>query len=130
MGRFWPLKSPTPSSDIGCEDLYNGVTQVDCSRCDAKAVVRRGEAVYCGKCAMARDWEEVIQFIQTERVGMKSAPKSADTAPAPAAADRPGGQDEMKTRPARKPEPAPQAEAATPERAAAEPAAPPADPFA
>lgn len=83
---------------------------------------------------MARDWEEVIQFIQTERVVLAKA----DTAPAPAAADRPAGPDGMKTRPARKPEPAAQTAAAeqAPAQAPAEsnavaapPSAPPADPF-
>lgn len=98
---------------------------MNCSRCEAKAVVRRGEAVYCGKCAMARDWEEVIQFIQTERVVMTST-KAADAAPAPPEASRPIGQDGQKTRPARKPEPPTQ----TPAEPSVSPSGPPADPFA
>jgi hypothetical protein len=61
---------------------------------------------------MARDWEEVITFIQTERVGMNSQSKAkkVDSAPAPdAAAERPAGvPEDAKTRPARKPEDAPQ----------------------
>lgn len=98
---------------------------MNCSRCEAKAVVRRGEAVYCGKCAMARDWEEVIQFIQTERVARPSN-KPIDSAPAPAAAARPTGQDGQKTRPARRPEPGDQA----PAESSTAPGGPPADPFA
>ena len=101
---------------------------MNCSRCEAKAVVRRGEAVYCGKCAMARDWEEVITFIQTERVGMGSTPK--DSAPAPAAADRPAGlPEDANTRPARKPESVPQ-QAPAQQAPAEAPAGSPADPFA
>ena len=39
-----------------------------CSRCGGDAVVKRNSAYYCGKCALARDWHEVIQIIQDARV--------------------------------------------------------------
>ena len=42
---------------------------MNCSRCGAaEAVVKRDAAFYCGKCALARDWEEVIALVQEERV--------------------------------------------------------------
>ena len=37
-----------------------------CSRCSAEAVVKRDAAYYCGKCAMARDWEEIISIVQSD----------------------------------------------------------------
>ncbi len=37
-----------------------------CSRCSAEAVVKRDAAYYCGKCAMARDWEEIIAIVQAD----------------------------------------------------------------
>jgi hypothetical protein len=39
-----------------------------CSRCSAEAAVKRDSAFYCGKCAMARDWEEIIAVVQADRV--------------------------------------------------------------
>ncbi len=42
---------------------------MNCSRCGAaEAVVKRDAAFYCAKCALARDWEEVIALVQEERV--------------------------------------------------------------
>ncbi|MBT8208491.1 MAG: hypothetical protein KJO18_09470 [Acidimicrobiia bacterium] len=35
-----------------------------CSRCGQEAAVKRDAAFYCGKCAMARDWEDVIAILQ------------------------------------------------------------------
>lgn len=35
-----------------------------CSRCGAEAAIRRDAAYYCGKCAVARDWGEIIAFVQ------------------------------------------------------------------
>ncbi len=35
-----------------------------CSRCGAEAVIRRDAAYYCGKCAVARDWGDVIAMVQ------------------------------------------------------------------
>ena len=35
-----------------------------CSRCGAEAAVKRDAAFYCGRCAVARDWEEIIAAIQ------------------------------------------------------------------
>jgi hypothetical protein len=44
---------------------------MNCSRCGAaEAVLKRDAAFYCGKCALARDWEQVIALVQEERVDM------------------------------------------------------------
>jgi hypothetical protein len=45
---------------------------VNCSRCNAEAIVKRGSAAYCAKCALARDWEDVIAIVQEERVDLES----------------------------------------------------------
>ena len=46
---------------------------MDCSRCgSAEAVVKRDAAFYCGRCALARDWEEVIALVQEERMAVPS----------------------------------------------------------
>lgn len=45
---------------------------MDCSRCNAEAVVKRGSAAYCAKCALARDWEDVIAMVQEEQIDMES----------------------------------------------------------
>ncbi|MDH3730338.1 MAG: hypothetical protein OES13_04335 [Acidimicrobiia bacterium] len=65
---------------------------MDCSRCNAEAIVKRGNAAYCAKCALARDWEDVIAIVQEDRVdvgpaGEAEAPgeKPAAKAAAPAA---------------------------------------------
>ncbi len=39
-----------------------------CVRCGAAAVVTRGNEFYCGKCALTRDWEEIISIVQDARV--------------------------------------------------------------
>ena len=44
-----------------------------CSRCGNEAVVKREAAFYCGKCALARDWHEVIQIVQGNTVETASA---------------------------------------------------------
>jgi hypothetical protein len=31
-------------------------------------VVRRGQSYFCGKCAVSRDWEEVIAILQDATV--------------------------------------------------------------
>jgi len=41
---------------------------MQCSRCGATAVVKRGDGYFCGKCAVSRDWEEVIAVIQDASV--------------------------------------------------------------
>jgi hypothetical protein len=51
-------------------------TTMTCSRCGADAVVKREAAFYCGKCALARDWHEVIQIVQGNQV---EAPVAAET---------------------------------------------------
>ena len=43
---------------------------MNCSRCSAEAIVKRGSAAYCAKCALARDWEDVIALVQEERVDL------------------------------------------------------------
>jgi hypothetical protein len=37
---------------------------MQCSRCEATAVVKRSDGYFCGKCAVTRDWEEIIAVIQ------------------------------------------------------------------
>ena len=88
---------------------------MECSRCGGEAVVKRDNAVYCGKCALARDWEEVIHVVQADRLSLDTAPSGGGPASKPAAVS-------TESRPA-------DPEAATPEAAPAS-AAPPADPFA
>ena len=52
---------------------------MNCTRCGgAEAVVKRDAAFYCGKCALARDWEEVIALVQEERVVVQSSAASID----------------------------------------------------
>ncbi len=57
---------------------------VTCSRCGGDAVVKRNAAYYCGKCALARDWHEVIQIIQDARV---DTPVATELAGSPAETD-------------------------------------------
>jgi hypothetical protein len=70
---------------------------VNCTRCNAEAIVKRGSAAYCAKCALARDWEDVIAIVQEDRVdldpsepvALEGEKKAATAAPpaAPEAAD-------------------------------------------
>jgi len=39
-----------------------------CSRCNADAVRLRGDAYFCGRCAVAADWQDLIAMIQDARV--------------------------------------------------------------
>ncbi|MDH3471916.1 MAG: hypothetical protein OEM94_11425 [Acidimicrobiia bacterium] len=41
---------------------------MNCTRCNAEAVIKRGNTAYCAKCALARDWEEIIMVVQEGRV--------------------------------------------------------------
>ena len=50
---------------------------MECTRCGGEAVVKRDNAVYCGKCAMARDWEEIIHVVQTDKLLIDTKPKGA-----------------------------------------------------
>ena len=84
---------------------------MNCSRCNAEAVVKRGSAAYCAKCALARDWEDIIAIVQEDRVDMdavdevelqgnkkvKKAAKAATKEPAAVAAESngSGGSDEL-----------------------------------
>ena len=88
---------------------------MECSRCGGEAVVKRDNAVYCGKCALARDWEEVIHVVQADRLAIDTKPAGASPGSKPAEPVANGG---AIPAPDRKVE----VEAA--------PAAPPADPFA
>ena len=45
-----------------------------CSRCGATAVVTRGQQYFCGRCALAHDWEEIIAIAQEEAVARHPAP--------------------------------------------------------
>jgi len=80
---------------------------VECSRCGGEAVVKRENAVYCGKCALARDWEEVIHVVQADRLAIDIKPSGGSPASKPA-----------------------DGKSAAPTEKAAVESAPPADPFA
>ncbi|MFH1330950.1 MAG: hypothetical protein ABIJ48_09915 [Actinomycetota bacterium] len=60
-----------------------------CSRCGATAVVTRGQDYFCGRCALAHDWEEIIAIAQ-EASGMPprdpatAGPPEPERAAAPA----------------------------------------------
>ncbi len=56
---------------------------MECSRCGGEAVVKRDNAVYCGKCALARDWEEVIHVVQADRLVLDTKPTSGGPASKP-----------------------------------------------
>ena len=89
---------------------------MECSRCGGEAVVKRDNAVYCGKCALARDWEEVIHVVQADRLAIDTKPAAGGPASKPAATAV-----DSEAAPAKDAEPAEPAAAV---------AAPPADPFA
>lgn len=63
---------------------------MECSRCGGEAVVKRENAVYCGKCALARDWEEVIHVIQADRLAIDTKPSGGSPASKPAASNEGG----------------------------------------
>ena len=93
---------------------------MECSRCGGEAVVKRDNAVYCGKCALARDWEEVIHVVQADRLAIDTKPAGGAPASKPAQPSEPAAA----TGSIPAPEPKVEVEAAP----AATP--PPADPFA
>jgi hypothetical protein len=41
---------------------------MECTQCGGDAVVKRGEAFYCGNCAINIDWQEIIALIQDAHV--------------------------------------------------------------
>jgi hypothetical protein len=88
---------------------------LECSRCGGEAVVKRDNAVYCGKCALARDWEEVIHVVQADRLTLDTKPAGGGPASKPDA----GSLDA-------EPDPSQNSEV----EAASSAAVPPADPFA
>ena len=61
-----------------------------CTVCGAEAAIRRDAAFYCGKCAVARDWGDVIAMVQEgphggERVEFDGAVDADDAgSPVPA----------------------------------------------
>ena len=59
---------------------------MECSRCGGEAVVKRDNAVYCGKCALARDWQEIIHVVQQDRVTLNSKPTGQPAAARPESA--------------------------------------------
>lgn len=94
-----------------------------CTRCNAEAVVKRGNTAYCAKCALARDWEEIILIVQEDRV---------DSAPTVSFDDEPKPEAKPKAKP--KAEANPKAEAKPKAKVAADPESNgdsdlPADPF-
>ncbi len=54
-----------------------------CCRCGGTAVVTRDQQYYCGRCALAHDWEEIISIAQEA----SEAPLQG-TAPPPAPPER------------------------------------------
>jgi hypothetical protein len=50
-----------------------------CCRCGTSAMVIRDQQYYCGRCALARDWEEIIAIAQ-EAAG---APPQGTAPPSP-----------------------------------------------
>lgn len=71
---------------------------MECSRCGGEAVVKRDNAVFCGKCALARDWEEVIHLVQADRLSMNTRPTSKGPASKPGAISVDGGPLEVKAK--------------------------------
>jgi hypothetical protein len=57
-----------------------------CSRCGDTAVVQRGSTYYCGRCALTRDWEEIVRIVQNLADPISTAPERAVPQP-PAEAD-------------------------------------------
>lgn len=98
---------------------------MECSRCGGEAVVKRDNAVYCGKCALARDWQEIIHVVQQDRVSLSKpaaqppASKPAGGPPADSIAMDAAAEAEAEPQPTPEPAPAP-----------AQPDAAKADPFA
>jgi hypothetical protein len=41
---------------------------MQCTRCGGDAVVKRTDTFFCGKCAIAADWQEIIVAVQDARV--------------------------------------------------------------
>lgn len=54
-----------------------------CSRCGDTAVVQRGSVYYCGRCALTRDWEEIVRMVQQMEAPLAPAQERL-SAPAPA----------------------------------------------
>jgi hypothetical protein len=55
-----------------------------CSRCGETAVVQRGAVYYCGRCALTRDWEEIVRIVQQLDAPMTPAPERAASHEKPA----------------------------------------------
>ena len=70
--------APVASNTSGFGRLLPKQKVMKCTRCGADAVVKRGDAYFCGTCAIARDWQELITMVQDARVetpvaGMRDA---------------------------------------------------------
>jgi hypothetical protein len=50
---------------------------MECIRCGADAVVKKDEGYFCGKCAITRDWQEIIALVQDARVDTPVAGRGA-----------------------------------------------------
>jgi hypothetical protein len=50
-----------------------------CIRCGDSAVVKRDDGYYCGKCALTRDWQEIVGVIQDAQVSTPVAREEEDT---------------------------------------------------
>jgi hypothetical protein len=59
-----------------------------CSRCGETAVVQREGGYFCGRCALTRDWEEIVRLVQELGSGGPAAPGGPPAA-APAAPPQP-----------------------------------------
>lgn len=53
---------------------------MDCTHCGSEAVVKRGEAFFCAKCAIASDWQQIIVELQDATVESPVAGMTAQTA--------------------------------------------------
>lgn len=63
---------------------------MNCTRCgSANVAVRRDDTYFCSRCAVARDWEDIIAIAQVARTSPHEFPFEAE--PAVSAANGNGG---------------------------------------
>jgi len=53
---------------------------MECTRCGGDAVVKRADEFFCGKCAIAADWQSIIASVQDARVETPVAGQVAKSA--------------------------------------------------
>lgn len=53
---------------------------MQCTRCGATAVVKRGDDYLCGRCGVTRDWQEIIAVLQDARVETEVAGRTVGVA--------------------------------------------------